>query len=199
MSKNRISDEAVHKATGRVWDEWVRWLDEQEAAALPHKEIVALLRGRGGVESAWWQQSIAVGYERAKGLRDFGQRRDAGFEIGVQRTVPLSADEAWRRLTGPDGVRVWLGDAPGLRLEAGESYRLADGTAGEVRTVVEGERLRVTWRPDGWARASTIQIRVTPRGERCVIAFHEENLPDAEAREARRGHYQEAIAEIVKG
>jgi uncharacterized protein YndB with AHSA1/START domain len=198
MSKNRISDEAVHKATGRVWSEWVRWLDEQEAAALSHKEIVALLRERGEVESAWWQQSIAVGYERARGLREFGQRRDAGFEIGVQRTVPLSADEAWRRLTGPDGVRAWLGDAPSLRLEVGEAYRLADGTAGEVRIVAEGERVRITRHPNGWARASTIQIRVTPKGEKSVIAFHEENLPDAEAREARRAHFQEAIAEIVK-
>lgn|GEM_PF-1481780 len=145
----RISDDAVRRATGRTWDEWIRWLDERGAASMSHKQIVALLLGQGGVESGWWQQTVTVGYERAKGLRVEGQTAEAGFEIGVSRTVPLPVDEAWRRLTAPDGVRAWLGDAPSLRFEVGEAYRLADGTTGEVRVAVAGDRLRVTRRPDG--------------------------------------------------
>lgn len=195
----RISDDAVRRATGRGWDEWTGWLDERGAAAMSHKEIVALLRGPGAVASGWWQQSVAVAYERAKGLRVEGRAPDVGFEIGVSRTVPLPADEAWRRLTGPDGVRVWLGDLPGLRFEAGERYRLSDGTTGEVRVVVAGERLRVTRRPEGWARAATVQLRVTPKGGRSVVAFHEEHLPSVEEREARRAHFQAAIAAIFPG
>ncbi|HEY8470984.1 MAG TPA: SRPBCC domain-containing protein [Longimicrobiales bacterium] len=192
----RISDEAVRRATGRTWDEWIRWLDERGAARMSHKEIVALLREKGGVQSGWWQQSIAVGYERAKGRRVEGQTADVGFEIGVRRTVPLPAHEAWRRLTAPDGVRAWLGDAPSLRFQVGEAYRLSDGTTGEVRVAVAGDRLRITRRPEGWARAATIQIRVLPKGEKTVVAFHEENLPSAEEREARRAHFEAAIEAI---
>jgi len=190
----RISDDAVRRATGRTWGEWIRWLDERGAAGMPHKEIVALLREQGGVQSGWWQQTVSVGYERAKGLRVEGRTAAVGFEIGVSRTVPLPAHEAWRRLTARGGVRAWLGDAPSLRFEAGEQYRLSDGTTGEVRVFVPDDRLRITRRPDGWARASTIQIRVTPKGEKTAITFHEENLPSAEEREARRAHYQAAFA-----
>ncbi|HEX6939428.1 MAG TPA: SRPBCC domain-containing protein [Longimicrobiales bacterium] len=195
----RVSDEAVRRATGRSWGEWIRWLDEHGAVNLSHKEIVALLREQGGVKNGWWQQTVTVGYEKAKGLRVEGQTADVGFEIGVSRTVPLPADEAWRRLTERNGVRAWLGDTPSLRFEAGEHYRLSDGTTGELRVVVAGERLRITRRPDGWARAATIQIRVMPKGEKSVVAFHEENLPSADEREARRAHFRAAIAAIFPG
>ncbi len=192
----RISDQAVHRATGRAWADWFRWLDDHGAARMSHKEIVALLREHGGVQNGWWQQSVTVEYERARGLRIEGQTSQIGFEIGVSRTVPLAAGEVWRRLTGPDGVRAWLGDAAPLRFEAGESYRLPDGTTGEVRVAVAGKRLRITRRPDGWARPATIQIRLTPKGEKTVVTFHEENLTGADEREARRAHYQAALASI---
>jgi uncharacterized protein YndB with AHSA1/START domain len=195
----RVSDEAVRRATGRGWEEWIRWLDERGAADRSHQEIVALLREQGGVESGWWQQMVTVGYERAKGRRVEGQTADTGFQIGVSRTIPLPVDEVWRRLTGPDGVRAWLGDAPTLRFEPGEQYCLDDGTTGEVRVAVAGDRLRVTRRPDGWARAATIQIRLAPKGEKTVVTFHEENLPSADEREARRAHYQAAFEAIFGG
>lgn len=192
----RISDDAVHRATGRTWDDWFRWLDERGAARMSHKKIVALLREQGGIANGWWQQMVTVEYERARGLRVEGQTAEVGFEIGVSRTVPLPADEVWRRLTGPDGVRAWLGDASALRLEAGEPYHLPDGTTGEVRVAVAGNRVRITRRPDGWARPSTIQIRLTSKGEKTVVTFYEENLPDADEREARRAHYREALERI---
>src|SRR5690606_35499435 len=150
-------------------------------------QIVALLLGQGGVESGWWQQTVTVGYERAKGLRVEGQTAEAGFEIGVSRTVPLPVDEAWRRLTAPDCVRAWPGGGPSLRFEVGEAYRLADGTTGEVRVAVAGDRLRVTRRPDGWPRVSTIQLRVTPKGGKTVVAFHTRSTCPAPRSERRGG------------
>jgi len=65
----RTSDEAVRRATGRTWDEWIRWLDERGAAGMSHKQIVALLREQGGVESGGWRQTVTAGYEVAKGRR----------------------------------------------------------------------------------------------------------------------------------
>jgi len=195
--RSRISDDAVQRATGRAWDEWFRWLDERGAVALSHKEIVALLRGEGEVGNGWWQQMVTVEYERARGLRVEGQTAAVGFEIGVSKTIPLPVDVVWRRLTGAEGVRAWLGEATSsIGFEAGESYRLADGTTGEVRVVVAGDRLRLTRRPEGWARAATVQIRLAAKGEKTVVTFHEEHLPSAEEREARRGHYKTALGKI---
>ena len=55
----------------------VKFLDRLGAPEALHKEIVALVAGPGGVSSAWWQQSVAVGYEQARGLRVPGQRPGA--------------------------------------------------------------------------------------------------------------------------
>ena len=40
----------------------------------------------------WWAQTVTVGYERIKGLRAVGQRRDGTFEANKSRTfaVPLA-------------------------------------------------------------------------------------------------------------
>ena len=48
-----------------------------------HKEFVALIPGPGQMSNGWWQQSVAVGYEQARGLRVVGQASDGG----VQKTL----------------------------------------------------------------------------------------------------------------
>jgi len=58
----------------------VRLLDADNAAALPHREIAALVHEKHGVGS-WWTQMVTVGYERLKGLRDRGQQRSGAYEV----------------------------------------------------------------------------------------------------------------------
>lgn len=122
-----------------------------------------------------------------------GKTRSTGFQIGVRRTLPVSPDKAWRLVTAAAGRKLWLGEGTGVRLAAGRSYRLADGSSGEVRVVRENSHLRLTWRPRGWERPSTIQVRVIPSGEKTVVAFHQEHLPGPEEREARRRHFAAAL------
>ena len=186
-----IADESLHAATGRTWDEWEALLDARGAAELSHGRIVALLAD-GLVDSGWWRQAVAVGYEKRKGRRALGQTADGLFQVGVRRTLPVAHDAAWRLVTSAEGVRAWLGDAD-LTLEKGETYTTPDGAAGEVRVVKPGSHLRVTWQPAGWARASTIQVRVIPAGERTTLSFHEERLPGAAERDERRRHFEAAL------
>jgi uncharacterized protein YndB with AHSA1/START domain len=187
-----ISDDAVRAATGRTPGEWETLLDERGAADFSHKQIVALLEELG-VESGWWMQMLAVDYERRKGKRAVGQTAAAGFNVGAQRTLPIPADEAWELLLSPDGVHTWLGGA-GPRWEKGETYALKDGSGGEVRVFKPGSHLRMTWQPQGWPRASLIQVRVMPKGEdRSIISFHQEHLPGAAEREERRRFFDAAL------
>jgi uncharacterized protein YndB with AHSA1/START domain len=187
-----VSDRAVRAATGRGWDEWVALLDERGAAELSHKQIVALLAD-GLIESSWWRQSVANGYEKRTGKRVLGQTADTGFQIGVRRTLPIAVDDAWRLLTSAEGVRAWLGDAQGFALEKGAAYTTRDGAEGEVRVARPGSHLRVTRRRAGWARGSTIQVRVMPAGKKTTLSFHEEHLPGAAEREERRRHYESVL------
>ena len=96
LTLGRVSSAAVRKATGRGWEEWLGVLDAAGAADWDHGQIVAYLEHEHPeVGSGWWRQSITVGYEQARGKRVVGQTADAGFQVGVQRSVAATAAHAW--------------------------------------------------------------------------------------------------------
>jgi uncharacterized protein YndB with AHSA1/START domain len=135
-----------------------------------------------------------------------GLTKDAGWEVGVSRTLPLSPAAVWDFVAGPEGVALWLGGGVGLPTGKGAAYRTADGVTGEIRSYRRGERIRLTY------GTSIVQVTVSaPRsasrgasgadrgaGKRSVLGFHQERLADARERELRRAHWQAVMAEIEK-
>jgi uncharacterized protein YndB with AHSA1/START domain len=194
---NKVSTEAVKKATSKSWDEWLEIIDAAGGADLTHKEIVAFLKANHDV-SPWWQQMITVGYEHARGKRVEGETADAGFEIGVQKTLPFPATKVWEFMTSKPGLKLWLGEVSDLTWKKGETYCATDGTNGEVRVIHPGKRLRITWKPERWKKASTIQLTCVSSGEgKASVRFHQENLPDAAAREEMRGRWKRSLEEVA--
>lgn len=124
-----------------------------------------------------------------------GKTRDTSYQVGARKTITVKGEKAWDYLTAGEGIRVWLGEIAADRLSKGTTYRLPDGTAGELR-VFSDSHLRMSWHPPGWERASTLQLRVIPKGDRSVIAFHQENLPGPAAREERRLFFTEILEEL---
>lgn len=193
-----VSDDAVVDATGEPWDHWLDLLDDRAGTDADHRDRVAAL-AEAGVESGWWQQQLAVGYERERGLREVGETADGGYQVGVQRTFGVDADRLWAVLTAPDGVAAWLDVADPLAFEPGETYETVEGVVGEVRTVAEGERVRSTWRPAGREAETTLQVTLTSTGEeepKTALRFHHEKLSDADEREAMRERWRAALDRI---
>ena len=124
-----------------------------------------------------------------------GETKATGFQIGARRTIDAPAEVAWGLLLSHAGTKHWLGPGTPPIFEVGARYRLKDGSEGEVR-VVSKAHVRLTWKPRGWTRASTVQVRVLSKAERCVVAFHQEHLPGPEEREERRSHYLRALEAI---
>ena len=91
-----MSDASVHKGSGKSWAEWVALLDNACAAEKSHGEIASFVSSLG--TPAWWSQMVTVGYERIRGLRTKGQRRDGGYEASKSRTFQRSAGNALPRL-----------------------------------------------------------------------------------------------------
>ncbi|MFW6183668.1 MAG: SRPBCC domain-containing protein [Chloroflexota bacterium] len=194
-----ISNEALEKATGKTWEEWIALLDEEGALELSHKEIAALLLDRGHIETGneWWAQSVTVGYEYAKGRRVKGETADAGFQVGVQRTIGVEADRLWDFLTGPQGLPLWLGHGvEDLAFTEGERYETDDGARGEIRSVYPPGRLRLTWQPAGWENQSTLQLYLQDKGDRTALRFHHEKLRDADQRSEMKAHWTEVLERI---
>lgn len=203
-----ISDPAVRDATGLGWDDWFGLLADAEAEAgtegeggpaLDHQALVAWLKSEHPALSGWWRQMITNEYEKHTGRRVTGQTLDAGFQVGVQKTVAAARADIWSVLTGGQGVASWLGDDVSLALEEGAGYGAVDGPSGEVRVLVPGDRLRLTWQPGDWPRPSTLQVRLTGTDDgRTVVSVHHEHLPDRPARDAMRVRWREALAELAR-
>ena len=202
LTLGRVSSDSVREATGRGWEEWLEVLDAAGAADWDHRQIVAHLeREHPEVGSGWWRQSITVGYEQARGKRVVGETADAGFQVGVQRSVAASATEAWELITSRP--ELWLGEGASVAFEEGRRYEVppgdgAPGASGEVRVVKPGARLRMTWQPEGFAAPATLQLTLSESASgKTAINAHLEKLPDAEAREAMRTRWREALERIA--
>lgn len=167
-----IGNEAVLQATGKGWDEWFRILDEQGAASLDHPEIVALLTKFEGV-SGWWQQSITVAYEKARGLRKTHERPD-GFSVSASKTVNASAAKVFA---------VWGDDA--LRAQW-----LAEPIA--IRKATPSKSLRITWADD-----SHVDVYLTAKGEaKTQLSLQHRKLESEESVAPIKAFWQEALARM---
>lgn len=137
-----VSEETILARTGHGWRHWVETLDAQRAHARPHGEIAELVH-RSGEISGWWTQAVTVGYERIKGLRAIGQRRDGAFEATKSKTLAVPLDTVRRAFTDPALRARWLpGTTPTLRKSASpSSLRLTweDGTPVDVWLTSKGD------------------------------------------------------------
>jgi uncharacterized protein YndB with AHSA1/START domain len=118
--------------------------------------------------------------------RPGGLTRDAGWEIGVSRTVEVPAQRVWELLASERGQAIWLGAGAGLTTEKGASYETIEGTVGEVRSFRPLDRIRLTWQPPDWDHESTVQVAIRAKGATTLIRFHQERLANAAEREQQR-------------
>lgn len=130
-----IGADKVARATGRPREEWFAVLDAAGADGWAHQQIAGWLVSEHGVDG-WWAQSLTVGYEQARGMRQPGQRQDGTFDANVSRTVGLPAEDVFTHLADDTLRAAWL---PGWRLASAsppKRARLTDDD-GEARVVVE--------------------------------------------------------------
>jgi hypothetical protein len=157
-----MADDKVAAKTGRTWQEWVRVLDADGAATMKHRDIAVLVSETYGVGD-WWSQTVTVGYERIKGLRDRGQRRDGAYEAGKTKTfnVPVKAlFDAWASDTAR---RRWL-----------------KGVKTTVRTATSPKTVRLQW-PDN----TIVVVGLTAKGDtKSVVSVVHTKLRDKAASDA---------------
>ncbi|MFJ7217277.1 SRPBCC domain-containing protein [Amycolatopsis sp. NPDC098790] len=127
-----------------------------------------------------------------------GKTADVGWNIGVSRVLPYPAETIWDFLVSQDGVAIWLGPGVELPREKGAEYETANGTIGEIRSYVENDRVRLTWRPSDWDHDSTVQVRLSgATGTKTTLRFHQEWLSGAEEREEQRAYWQDVTERVV--
>lgn len=128
-----------------------------------------------------------------------GKTRDAGFQIGVSRTLDHPVEDVWELVASDQGLDIWLGEGARPTPERGTPWRARDGATGETRGYRELDRIRVTARAaDADADAETtiqVAVRAAPGG-RAMLRLHEERLAGPEERERRRAHWQDVLGRL---
>ncbi len=163
------SDETIKARTGCGWEKWVRALDHKKAHQLQHGEIAALVKSKYKIDG-WWSQAVTVGYERIKGLRSRGQRRDGLFEASKSRTFGVPIRKLFNAWADIDVRRRWL-----------------DGVAVKVRTATAPKSMRLGW-PDG----SIVVVGFTPKGtSKSVVAIAHSKLPDRDSANRFKAYWGE--------
>jgi uncharacterized protein YndB with AHSA1/START domain len=151
-----MSDAKIKEKTGCTWERWVTALDYHGANKLAHREIAELVRTKYKV-GPWWTQSVAVGYERIKGLRALGQQRDGTYEMGKTRTYDVPVGTLYDAWADATARRKWL-----------------DGATVKVRTATRPKSIRFDWSDGG-----ILVVGFTSKGaSKSSVAVQHEKLPD---------------------
>ncbi len=166
LGENRPGDEALQRATGRTWSEWFATLDGDGAATLDHRGIVALTVGHGA--GPWWAQTVAVGYEHARGKRALHER-PGGFTASGSRTIETTPDRLYEALAEESSRAVWL------PLEI------------EITTSTPSKSVRARTR-----EGSRIDFNIYPKGDdRTQVTLQQQRLPDAAAADEMKASWSE--------
>jgi hypothetical protein len=171
-------DDLVKAKTGCDWDRWVTALDYAKAYEWSHREIARYVQEKFKLPG-WWVQTVTVGYERIKGLRAIGQRRDGGYEANKSRTYPVPLARLYRGFSDKRNRAKWL---PGVDLT--------------IRTATKDKSIRITW-PDG----TPVVVAFESKGDgKSTVYVQHGRLRDKAAADKARAFWGErfgALGEVL--
>ena len=168
-----VGSQAVLKATGRAWDEWLKVLDRAGAKAMAHKDIALMLSRKFSVPD-WWCQMVTVGYEQARGLR--AKHESArGFSASTSRTVEVPVSELFGAWSDARERAGWL---PGAKLE--------------IRRQTSNRSMRITWNG-----REDVEVGFAAKGARkSMVAVQHGKLPGVAAVKRSKAYWTEALARL---
>ena len=166
-----MSNEKVKAKTGCTWERWVYALDRKGAEKMSHRDIAALVSEKYKVDG-WWSQTVTVGYERIKGLRARGQRRDGTYETTKSRTFNVPVTTLFDAWADAKIRRRWLN---------GESVK--------VRTATAPKSMRLDW-----TDRSIIAVGFLPKGKsKSAVAVQHTKLPDREIAQSLKQYWSDRL------
>lgn len=169
-----VGAEAVLRATGKDWDQWLAVLDRAGAKKMTHKEIALLLSRKCNVPD-WWSQMVTVGYEQARGLRDVYQHAD-GYAANTSRTFEISVEKLFDAWSDPRVRSRWMAKAPV-----------------EVRRAVEPKSIRMAWKSGG----SRVEVNFFAKGTgRSQVQVEHAKLPSTTAVARQKTYWAAALARL---
>jgi hypothetical protein len=137
-----MSDAIVAERTGCDWTKWVYVLDKWGAMKKSHTEIAAHIHEKYKIDG-WWAQMVTVGYERIRGLRARGQRRDGKWEASKSKTYAVPVAELFEAWNSAKVRAKWLPEKITVKRATPHKsmrFKMPDGTHVELYFQTKGEK-----------------------------------------------------------
>ena len=166
-----MSDGAIEKQTGKNWAGWVAVLDAFGAAKKEHREIAEHVHSLGVGD--WWSQSVTVGYERIRGLRQKGQRRSGKWEMSKSRTLAVPIDKLFAAFADAKTRRKWLPEKI------------------KIRTAQPNKSIRI-----GWEDGTIVAVGFFAKGGKSQVALSHVNLASKAEADRLRTFWTERLAAL---
>ena len=164
-----MRDEPLQQRTGRTWAEWVKILDDAGAASKPHREIAQYVASLG--TPSWWTQTVTVGYERIRGLREKGQQRGGGYEAGKSRTFAVPVEKLFAAFANARTRARWM------------QKKI------NVKSSTPNKRIRLAWDDD-----TAVEIMFMRKADqKSSVAVTHQKLPDKAAAEKMKSWWGERL------
>jgi hypothetical protein len=174
VAGTRISDEALARRTDRAWDEWFELLDDWGGTTQKHADIARWLIEEHEVDG-WWAQTITVGYEQSRGMRQPGQSADGKFSANASKTVNVSAEHAFDAFADEERRAEWLPDA-----------EISPSTLNRPKS----------FRAE-WADGTRIAVWITPKGDdKASISLQHEKLADGDAAAEMKAYWRNRLNDL---
>jgi hypothetical protein len=168
-----MSDARIKEHTGCTWEKWVYALDRKKAFELTHPELTKLIKGKYKTPD-WWTQTVAVGYERIKGLRVKGQRRDGSFSANKSRTFNVPVEILFDAWADTKTRNKWLAD---------KNVKIRKATPPKSIRLQQDDTI--------------VAVMFTKRGAgKSAVSIDEGNLPSKEAAEAVKQYWTERFDDL---
>ena len=175
-----MSDATIEAKTGCDWARWVGALDYVGAEGWPHRKIADYVHEKFDVPG-WWAQAVTVGYERIRGLRDVGQRRDGAYEAAKSKTFPVPVETLFDAFTSARFRGRWL-----------------TGVKPTVRTATRPKSIRL-----GWDDGTLVAVWLESKGPgKSSASIQHQKLPDKDAVARTKAFWKErldALGEVLSG
>jgi hypothetical protein len=172
------SDAAIKAKTGCNWERWVHALDRHGAQQMSHRDIATLVNTKYKIPG-WWSQTVTVGYERIKGLRARGQRRDGTYEATKSRTFNVPVKVLFDAWADPKTRGRWL-----------------NGADVKLRTATSPKSMRLDW-----SDRSIIAVGFAAKGKsKSSVAVQHEKLPDRDTANRLKDYWSDrldALGEVL--
>ena len=195
-SEHPMTDADARAATGRTWEDWFDSLDAAGGPAPGRRAITDRLMKEHGL-TAWWAQTIAVEYERARAVHE-KDGRPKGYAICVTKTIAAPAERIFDAFGDSAVLSAWMGDGANADFKEGGAFSTSDGNSGRYTKVACPKTLRFAWDDSDPAMASTVELKLTPNGGKCGLVLNHERIKTRAHADGLRAAWISAIDKLKR-